>query len=53
MSTEGEASPKRGKGRDDVCWADVNLAGLKMKKKITWSIQLLQMDSEDLKATMS
>jgi hypothetical protein len=52
-SSGGEASPERGKGGDDVCWADTNLAGLKNEKKIMWSIQLLQVDSEDLKATMS
>jgi hypothetical protein len=26
-SAEGEATPKRGKGGDDVCWANVNLTG--------------------------
>jgi hypothetical protein len=28
-SAEGEATPKRRKGGDDVCWANVNLTGSK------------------------
>jgi hypothetical protein len=32
-SSGGEASPERGKGGDDVCWADTNLARLKNEKK--------------------
>jgi hypothetical protein len=29
MSARGEVAPRRGKGGDDVSWADVNLTGLK------------------------
>jgi hypothetical protein len=32
MSAGGEAAPGRGKGEDDVNWADINLTGSKMKK---------------------
>jgi hypothetical protein len=35
-----------GKGGDNASWADVNLTG---PKKFTRSIQLLQMNDEDLK----
>jgi hypothetical protein len=49
MSVGGEAAPGRGKGGDDVSWADANLIGPKNEKKSTRSIQLLQMDGEDLK----
>jgi hypothetical protein len=45
----GEPAPRREKGEDDVSWADVNLIGSKNKKKSTQSIQLLQIDGEDLK----
>jgi hypothetical protein len=38
----------REKGADDVSRADANLTGLK-NKKITQSIELLQMDGKDLK----
>jgi hypothetical protein len=31
-SARGEASPKRGKGGDCACWADMNLTGLKNKE---------------------
>jgi hypothetical protein len=37
------------KGRDDAYWADANLTESKKSRKSTWSIQLLQMDGEDLK----
>jgi hypothetical protein len=43
----GEAVPAREKGEDDVSCVDVNLIGSKMEK-ITLSIQLIQMDGEDL-----
>jgi hypothetical protein len=33
MSAEGQAPPERGKGGDDVSWADVNLTGPKNKEK--------------------
>jgi hypothetical protein len=48
-SARGEVAPGRKKGGDDVSWADINLTGPKNEKKSTWSIQLLKMDSEDLK----
>jgi hypothetical protein len=38
---------RRGKGGDDASWVDANLT--RSKKKFTRSIQLVQMDSEDLK----
>jgi hypothetical protein len=34
MSVGGEVAPGRGKGGDDVSWADANLIGLKNEKKI-------------------
>jgi hypothetical protein len=40
---------REGKGVHDVSWTDMNLSELKNKKKIMRLIQLLQMDSEDLK----
>jgi hypothetical protein len=43
-SAVGEAAPGRGKGE-----ADANLTRPRNEKKITRSIQLLQMDGEDLK----
>jgi hypothetical protein len=48
-SAGGEAAPGRGKGGDNTNWAAKNLTGPKKLKKFTWSIQLLQLDSEDLK----
>jgi hypothetical protein len=48
MLIGGEAAPGREKGADDVSRADANLTGLK-NKKITQSIELLQMDGKDLK----
>jgi hypothetical protein len=51
-SAGGEATPGREKG-GDASWADMNLLGQKTKKKNIRSIQLLQMDDEDLKATIS
>jgi hypothetical protein len=48
MSTGGEVAPGRGKGGHDASWADMNLTRQK-KRKFTWSIQLLQMNGEDLK----
>jgi hypothetical protein len=48
-SAGGEVALERGKRGDDDSWADVNLTWSKNKKKSTWSIQLLQMDDEDLK----
>jgi hypothetical protein len=47
-SVGGEVAPGKGKGGDDASWVDVNLTGPK-NKKITWSIQLVQIDGEDLK----
>jgi hypothetical protein len=44
----GETVPAREKGEDDVSCVDANLIGSKMEKKITLSIQLVQMDGEDL-----
>jgi hypothetical protein len=32
MSVGGEATPKKGKGRDDASWANRILVGRKMKK---------------------
>jgi hypothetical protein len=32
MLVGGEATPGRGKGEDDVSWADVNFTGPKIKK---------------------
>jgi hypothetical protein len=49
MLVGGEAAPGRGKEGDDANWADTNLTGPKNEKKIIRSIQLLQMDDEDLK----
>jgi hypothetical protein len=49
MSNGGEAAPERRKEGDDASWADVNLIGMENKKKFTQSIQLLQMNNEDLK----
>jgi hypothetical protein len=43
-----ETASGRGDGGDDVSWDDTNLIRLKIKK-ITQSIQLLQIDDEDLK----
>jgi hypothetical protein len=48
-SAGGEVAPWREKGGDDVSWADANLTGLKKWRRSTRSIQLLQMDGEDLK----
>jgi hypothetical protein len=48
-SAGGEAALERGKRGDDDSWADVNLTWSKNEKKSTRSIQLLQMDDEDLK----
>jgi hypothetical protein len=48
----GEAALERRKGWNDANWVDANLTALKWKKS-TWSIPLLQLDGEDLKATMS
>jgi hypothetical protein len=48
-SVRGEATPEMGKGGDDTSWDDANFTRPKNKKKFTRSIQLLQMDSEDLK----
>jgi hypothetical protein len=48
-STGGDAAPGRGKGGDDISWADANLTEPKNKKKSTLSIQLLQMNGENLK----
>jgi hypothetical protein len=45
----GEVALGRGMGGDDASWTDTNLTGLKNEKKSTRSIQLLQMDGEDLK----
>jgi hypothetical protein len=44
-----EAAPGRRKGGDDTSWTDANLTGPKNEKKYIRSIQLLQMDGEDLK----
>jgi hypothetical protein len=46
-SAGGEVAPERGKGGDDA--ADADLTRPKNEKKITWSIQLIQIDDEDLK----
>jgi hypothetical protein len=46
MSVGGEVAPGREKGGDDASWADTNFTGLKNEER---SIQLLQMDGEDLK----
>jgi hypothetical protein len=51
-SVGGEVTSGRGKGGDNASWTDVNLTGSKNKKS-TRSIQLLQIDDEDLKAMMS
>jgi hypothetical protein len=48
-SAGGETAPGRGNGEDDISWTDVNLFGSKKLRKFTWSIQLVQMDGEDLK----
>jgi hypothetical protein len=32
ISARGEATPRRGKGGDDVSWADASLLGQKVKK---------------------
>jgi hypothetical protein len=45
----GEAAPGREKGGDDASCTDSNFIVIKSEKKITQSIQLLQMDGEDLK----
>jgi hypothetical protein len=47
--TGGEAAPRREKRGDDVSCVDTNFTGLKNEKKITRSIQLVQMYGEDLK----
>jgi hypothetical protein len=39
----------KGKGGYDASWAYVNITGLKNKEKSCGSIQLLQMDGDDLK----
>jgi hypothetical protein len=46
MSARRKVAPGSGKRRDVVSWADVNLTKI---KKIMRSIQLLQIDDEDLK----
>jgi hypothetical protein len=46
---ERVVAPRRGKRGDGASWIDENLTGLKNKKKFTRLIQLVQMDSEDLK----
>jgi hypothetical protein len=48
-SAGGETAPERGKGGDAISWTDVNLSGSKKLRKFMWSIQLVQMDGEDLK----
>jgi hypothetical protein len=48
ISSGGEAAPGRGKGGDDASWIKTNLTRPKNKKN-TQSIQLLQMDGQDLK----
>jgi hypothetical protein len=48
-SASGEATLRREKGGNDVSWADANLTGPKNEKRFTQSIQLVQMDGEDLK----
>jgi hypothetical protein len=40
---------REGKGGDDASWADANPTGPIKWRKSTWSIQLLQMDSQNLK----
>jgi hypothetical protein len=45
MSAGGEVAPRRRKGGDDGSWVDPNLT----EPKNIESIQLLQMNSEDLK----
>jgi hypothetical protein len=51
MTSAGEeTTPGRGKEVDDVSWVDMNLIGLKNEeKKFMHSIQLIQMNGEDLK----
>jgi hypothetical protein len=34
MSAGGEAAPRRGKGGDDVSWADANLYGLNLSNYV-------------------
>jgi hypothetical protein len=48
MSAEREAASGRGNRGNDTSRADTNLIGPKIKK-FTWSIQLLEMDDENLK----
>jgi hypothetical protein len=48
MSARRKVAPGSGKRRDVVSWADVNFTKIK-NKKIMRSIQLLQIDDEDLK----
>jgi hypothetical protein len=48
-SAGGEVAPMMGKGGDDNSWVDVNLTRSKNEKKIMRLIQLVQMDSEELK----
>jgi hypothetical protein len=47
-SAGGEVASRRGNGGDDVSWVDVNLTEKKYRK-FTQSIQLLQIDAENLK----
>jgi hypothetical protein len=48
MLAKGGVASGKGKGGHNASWADMNLTGQK-KRKFTWSIQLLQMNGEDLK----
>jgi hypothetical protein len=43
MSVGGEATPRRGKGGDDVSWADVNLTEPKFSS-FKWTVKILSND---------
>jgi hypothetical protein len=49
MSVRGESTLGRRKGGDDTSWGKTGIIGSKNEKISTRSIQLLQMDDEDLK----
>jgi hypothetical protein len=46
MSVGGDATPERRKGGNDTNWFDANLTGPKNEKKITRSIQLIQINKK-------
>jgi hypothetical protein len=48
MSAGEKTAPGRENGGDDVSWTYTNFT-MSKNKKVTWSIQLLHMDSKDLK----